>query len=198
MAANITELKSTIFLNPVTRPVFRCLSLLCARLIGWKVVGEKPAFKKYIVVAAPHTSNWDFFLFMLAGFILRIDVHWMGKAALFPRPFKGLMVWLGGIPIDRSKNNNVVDQMADYFHSVEQLTVLIPPEGTRAKVDQWKTGFYYIAEKADVPIVLGFVDAATKTTGLGPVFTRSGDVEADMKAMQDFYQTKRALKPRNS
>jgi 1-acyl-sn-glycerol-3-phosphate acyltransferase len=166
-------------------------------LIGWKIVGEKPTCQKYIVVAAPHTSNWDFFIFLLAGFVLRLDVHWMGKDSLFPWPFKRLMVWLGGIPIDRSKNNNVVDQMAEYFCSVERLTVLIPPEGTRAKVEQWKTGFYYIAEKADVPIVLGFIDAATRTAGLGPVFTRTGDVDSDMQAIQGYYKTKRGLKPSN-
>jgi 1-acyl-sn-glycerol-3-phosphate acyltransferase len=198
MASNITELKTTVYLTPVISSVLRVISLAVIKLSGWKITGEKPHHPKYIVVAAPHTSNWDFIILLMAGFILRWDIHWMGKASLFPQPFTRFMVWLGGIPIDRSKANNVVDQMADYFSSVDQLSVLIPPEGTRSKVDQWKTGFYYIAEKANVPIVMGFIDAGTKTAGLGPVFNCTGDAEADIKAIRSFYQGKVGINRRNT
>lgn len=167
------------------------------RLIGWRVEGAAPVDKKYIVVAAPHTSNWDFPIFIFAVFVLRLDVHWMGKDSLFPFPFKWFVAWFGGIPIDRSKTNNIVEAIADYFSQVEQLAVTIPPEGTRKKVDRWKTGFYHIAHRAGVPVVLGFVDGKTKTVGLGPTFVTTGDVDADMALIQDFYSKKQGINQHN-
>lgn len=195
MSSKITELKSTLFVTPIISDLCRVISRVLIRLSGWRIIGEKPADKKYIVIAAPHTSNWDFVLFLLVAFILRFDAHWMGKDALFPWPFKRLMIWLGGIPIDRSKSNNMVDQMVDYFASVERLTVLIPPEGTREKVDRWKTGFYHIAVKANLPVVLGFIDAQSKTLGFGPRFIPTGDLERDMQEIRQFYVGMIGIRP---
>lgn len=197
MSSSISELKTTIYLTPVVNTLFKGLSRFCLKLTGWKIVGQKPAYSKYIVIAAPHTSNWDFIILVMAGFILRWDIHWMGKDSLFPWPVKRLMIWLGGIPIDRSKSNRVVDQMAAYFDSVDQLSVLIPPEGTRSRVEQWKTGFYHIARQANVPIILGFLNAGNKTAGFGPEFKPSGDIEADMLSIQAFYKDFVGIKPRN-
>jgi 1-acyl-sn-glycerol-3-phosphate acyltransferase len=197
MASKVTELKTTMYTTPVISSLLRYLSLFIIRSIGWRIVGKKPDDAKYIVVAAPHTSNWDFILYVLLAFILRFDSHWMGKDALFFFPFKRLMVWLGGIPIDRSKTNNVVSQMVDYYASVEELVVIIPPEGTRSKAERWKTGFYHIADQAKLPLVLGYIDARTKTIGFGPHFIPTGDLDADMQAIQAFYADKQGINPEN-
>ncbi len=197
MASNITELKSTLFVTPVICTLFRYLSVIVLMLIGWRTVGGKPTLDKYIVVAAPHTSNWDFVLFLLLGFKLGYNTHWMGKDALFRFPIKRLMIWLGGIPIDRSKNNNVVEQMADYFSSVDELSVIIPPEGTRSKTVRWKTGFYHIAVAAKVPLVLGYIDSSTKTLGFGPIYHPTGEIDNDLENIKAFYNDKVGVIPDN-
>lgn len=197
MASQITELKSTVFVTPIIRPLLRGLSIAIIKILRWRVVGEKPADPKCIITACPHTSNWDFALFMMAAFILRFDIHWMGKEALFPWPLRRLAIWIGGVPIDRSKANNVVEQMVAYFDSVQDLVVLIPPEGTRRKVTKWKTGFYHIAHTAKIPIVFGFIDTHTKTVGLGPRLETTGNIDEDIKLMQDFYAEKGAIIPEN-
>jgi len=197
MASNGTELKRTIFTTPVLSTLLRWLAMGILRLIGWRVVGEVPSDQKYIVVAAPHTSNWDFPVFLCAVFVLRLDVHWMGKDSLFPAPFKWFVRWFGGIPIDRSKTNNVVEEIADYFSRVKRLVVVIPPEGTRKKGKRWKTGFYHIAHRANIPISFGFVDGKTKTVGLGPRFLTTGDVDADMAVIQVYYSKKQGINQHN-
>lgn len=154
-----------------------------------------PGHKRFVLVGAPHTSNWDFILMLLAVFIWRIDIRWMGKDSIFKPPFMGLMVWLGGISIDRSKANNTVEQMVEHYRQQEELVVLIPPEGTRSKVERWKTGFYHIASQAEVPIALGYIDAGTKTVGLGPLFIPTGDIESDISVIQQFYRDKQGIKP---
>ena len=197
MASRITELKSTVFVTPIISHFFRGLSRLVIRLIGWRLVGETPTEKKYLIIGAPHTSNWDFVLYVMFAFIRRFDFHWMGKSSLFFFPFKRLMIWLGGIPIDRSKANNVIDQMVAYYRSVDQLVVIITPEGTRSKVRQWKTGFYHIARQAELPVYLGYIDCATKTMGFGKRFEVSSDIDADIKAIQAFYADKQGINPDN-
>ena len=117
----------------------------------------------------------------------RIRLHWMGKASLFKPPFGRLMKALGGIPIDRAKANNVVAQMVDDYQAAITLAVAIPPEGTRAKVRVWKTGFYNIAHGAGVPIAFGFLDYKRKVGGIGGVFETTGDYEADLEVIKAFY-----------
>lgn len=197
MASSITELKSTLFVTPVVSMFFRYLSILLLKLIGWRTVNKVPSLDKCIVVGAPHTSNWDFFLFLLLSFKMKYDTHWMGKDGLFSFPIKRLMIRLGGIPVDRSKANNVVEQMADYFNSVDQLSVIMTPEGTRDKAVRWKTGFYHIAIAANVPLVLGYIDSSAKIIGFGPVFYPSGDIDADLEKIQAFYADKTGLIPNN-
>ena len=182
-----------MFCTPVISTVLGALSVIILKLVGWRVVGELPAHKKYVLLAAPHTSNWDFILFLLMAFTLKIDAHWMGKDSLFPAPFKRLMIWLGGIAIDRSKANNTVDQMVEHYNNTDELIVIVPPEGTRSKVEQWKTGFYHIAVKADVPIVQGFIDAGNKCLGFGPSFIPTGDIDEDMAKIRGFYAEKTGI-----
>ena len=177
----------TIFETPVINTIMRWLSVLGLKLIGWKVEGIVPAEQKYVLIAAPHTSNWDFPVTLMVCFALRLRVYWMGKSSLFPPVLGHIMRWLGGIPVDRSKSGNLVQGTVDAFHANQRLTVIVPPEGTRGKVTHWKTGFYYIALGAGVPIALGYLDFKRKAGGIGKMFNVSGDIEADMLQIREFY-----------
>ncbi|MFZ6746545.1 lysophospholipid acyltransferase family protein [Undibacterium sp. JH2W] len=177
----------TIFETPIINTLMRWISILCLKLAGWKVEGIVPAEQKYVLIAAPHTSNWDFPFTLMICFALRLRVYWMGKSSLFPPVFGHIMRWLGGIPVDRSKSGNLVQGTVDAFHANQRLTVIVPPEGTRGKVTHWKTGFYYIAQGAGVPIALGYLDFKRKAGGIGKMFTVSGDIAADMIKIREFY-----------
>lgn len=178
----------TIFDTPVIRTLFAWISIVCLRLAGWRLEGKFYDLPKYVMIAAPHTSNWDFPVTLGICFAARAKIYWMGKSSLFKGPLGPVMRWLGGVPVDRSKSNNLVQQMVDVFNRSEQLVLTIPPEGTRAKVRQWKSGFYHIAVGAQVPIVLAFLDFRRKVGGFGPVFHPTGNVEQDMAAIQAFYK----------
>lgn len=182
-------MNSTIFNTPVIRHITPIIGKILNFLTGWKVAGTKPDVPKCVMIAAPHTSNWDYFHTLITAVILKVEMTAMGKKSLTEGPFGGIMKWLGILPIDRSKANNVVEQTIQKFNDSEKLVVVVPPSGTRNKVSYWKTGFYYIALGAGVPISLGFIDYATKTGGLGPLIYPTGDIEADMKIIRDFYAT---------
>jgi 1-acyl-sn-glycerol-3-phosphate acyltransferase len=156
-------------------------------ILGWKTRGKIPDIKKCVLIAAPHSSNWDFVFFLLIIFKLKLPVHWMAKHTLFKRPFNGLLKRLGGIPVDRSEKGHMVQSMTDAFEKSERLILTIAPSGTREDTTKWKTGFYHIACQAKVPIVLGFIDYTQKKIGIGPAFAPSGDVHADMTAIRSFY-----------
>ncbi|MBR7783690.1 lysophospholipid acyltransferase family protein [Undibacterium luofuense] len=185
----------TIFQTPVINHLMRWVALLSMRLTGWKVEGMTPQEKKYVLIAAPHTSNWDFPVTLMVCFVMRLRVYWMGKASLFPPVVGGVMRWLGGIAVDRSKANNLVQGTIDAFHANTELTVIVPPEGTRGKVTRWKTGFYYIALGAGVPIALGYLDFSRKVGGIGKMFMPTGDIEADMKEIRAFYKDIKGKNP---
>jgi 1-acyl-sn-glycerol-3-phosphate acyltransferase len=163
------------------------LGLVFLKIMGWRVEGKIPDIKKFVIIAAPHTSNWDFPITLAVAFALRMKIYWMGKAAMFRWPFAGTLRWLGGIPIDRSQSHNVVEQSIQAFHKLERLIMVVPPEGTRKKVSYWKTGFYHIAKGANVPIVLGFLDYKRKAGGIGPTFYPTGRLEEDLQKIQAFY-----------
>ena len=165
----------------------RALLLGLYRLAGWRVEGELPDAKKFVVIAAPHTSNWDLPFMLGVALHFRVRLRWMGKDTLFKPPFGWLMRALGGIPIDRSKANDVVAQMVQIFHGADKLAVAIPPEGTRSKTRYWKTGFYNIAHGAGAPIALGFLDYARKVGGIGMTMRTTGDYEGDLEAIKAFY-----------
>lgn len=156
-------------------------------ILGWTVSANPQVVPKYVVIAAPHTSNWDFFYTMLVAFALKLKVYAMGKKSLTEGLFGPLMLWFGIIPIDRSKSNNVVAQTIETFKQHDNLVIIIPPSGTRNKVQYWKTGFYHIAHGAGVPIALGFIDYKKKCGGLGPFLTTSGDIDKDMIAIRAYY-----------
>lgn len=177
----------TIFDTPIVRTVIRWIAIFLLKISGWRTEGKLPDIPKFVMIAAPHTSNWDFPIMMFIAFKLKAKLYWMGKATIFRKPFKGFFKWLGGIPIDRSKSNNVVGQMVDNFHGTDRLILIIPPSGTRKRVKKWKSGFYHIAAGANVPVVLGFLDFKRKTGGVGPVVTPTGDIQQDMKEIRAFY-----------
>lgn len=177
----------TIFDTPGINVLMHWLARLALRLTGWRIVGGVPAAPKYVLIAAPHTSNWDFPVGLMVCFALRLKVYWMGKSSLFPPVLGSVMRWLGGIPVNREKAGNLVQVTVDAYRRNERLIVAVPPEGTRSRVRQWKTGFYYIAQGAGVPIALGYMDFRKKEAGLSRMFEPTGDIAADMVEIQAFY-----------
>ncbi len=173
--------------GPVARAV-RGLLLLMYRKRGWKAVGEVPEPRRFILIAAPHTSNWDFVNFLGLTADLGIRAHFMGKLSLFRWPLGGFMKQMGGIPVDRRGGGNVVQQMVDEFARRSEFMLTVAPEGTRGKAKKWRTGFYQIAMAAKVPMVVGFMDYDKKTGGLGPLIWPTGDFRADMTKMFEVYK----------
>ncbi len=179
----------TIFDTPVVNNILRALSVGFLKLAGWKIQGTLPAgAEKSVLIAAPHTSNWDLPYMLMVAFSLRLTVYWMGKDQIFRFPFRGLMMWLGGIPVQREKSNNLVAASVEAIKAASgPLQLVVPPEGTRSKTRYWKTGFYHIALGAQVPIVMAYMDYEKKISGLGPVFEPTGNLEADMAQIKAFY-----------
>ncbi len=162
---------------------------------GWTAVGALPRPHKFVLIAAPHTSNWDFPNFLGLTKDLGVEAHFMGKDSLFRWPMGGFMRDVGGIPVDRSSRHDMVQQMADEFARREEFVLTVAPEGTRGAVTRWRTGFYRIAEAAKVPIVCGFADYERHVGGFGPMFTPTGDYDADMAPVFEFYRTIKGRHP---
>jgi 1-acyl-sn-glycerol-3-phosphate acyltransferase len=182
-------MQRTIFNTPVVNTVLKAFSATFLRLSGWRVEGHlPPEAQKSVLIAAPHTSNWDLPYTLMVAFVLGLQVRWMGKSSLFRFPFGGLMRWLGGIAVNRQQSGNLVAASAESIRQASgPLQLIAPPEGTRRKTRYWKTGFYYIAMGAGVPIVMAYMDYERKLSGLGPVFTPTGVIEADMARIKAFY-----------
>ncbi len=157
---------------------------------GWKVTGEVPNLPKMLLIGVPHTSNWDGAIFYLFTLAMRTYIQFLGKHTLFKPPFGGLMRMAGGVPINRTTTVNAVDQVVAAFNAHERMALIVAPEGTRSLTQYWKTGFYYIALGAKVPIVMAYVDFSRRQCGVGPYFMPTGDIEADFKLIQEFYADK--------
>jgi 1-acyl-sn-glycerol-3-phosphate acyltransferase len=179
----------TIFDTPVVNTLLRTASHAFLRINGWTVQGSLPEEAgKCVLIAAPHTSNWDLPYTLVCAFVMRLNIRWMGKRSIFRFPFGTLMRWLGGIAVDRNKSNNLVSASAAALVAAEgPVQLVVPPEGTRGKTRHWKTGFYFIALEARVPIILTSLDYRRKLAVLGPVFLPTGHVEADMAAIKRHY-----------
>jgi 1-acyl-sn-glycerol-3-phosphate acyltransferase len=162
---------------------------------GWSIEGSAPKEPKFVLIAAPHTSNWDLVYALACGTALGLSIHWMGKDSLFRGPAGVCLRLLGGIPVDRSAHHDLVQTMAREFARHERFVLLVPPEGTRKAVQYWKSGFYRIAQQAGVPIALGVLDYRTKRVGLGPMVWPSDDVRADMARIRAFYADKQGKHP---
>ena len=180
-------MRYTIFNTPLIKTFLWALSIILLKTFGWKTIGHLPASPKYLIIVAPHTSNWDLFYGIMLAFSLKLDAHFLAKKELFRWPFGPVIKWLGGIAIDRSSTANAVDRMITKFKKNKNFVLALAPEGTRYKVRYWKSGFYHIAVGAGVPIQIGFIDYASKTGGAGPLIHPSGDITGDMEIIRDFY-----------
>ncbi|MFH6982347.1 lysophospholipid acyltransferase family protein [Marinoscillum luteum] len=168
----------------------------CFRLTGWKMKGQRPDLKQYVVIVAPHTSNWDFFVGVAARSISGLKSHFLAKKSLFDLPVVGwFMRAVGGFPVDRSRNTNMVDQVVELFQQHEDFIITITPEGTRSYVPEWKTGFYRIAHKAGVPIVMVGFDFEHKVVEYREPFYPTGDMEADMEFIKSYYRSIKGKHP---
>ena len=173
------------------------LSEWILKKFGWTIHVELPGIHKYVVIAAPHTSNWDFPLSILAASAIGLKINWLGKHSMFRRPYGWFFRVIGGIPIRRDGTQNYMQQMTDLFNQADHLVLALTPEGTRSKTDHWKTGFHAIARAANVPVLMGYMDHEKKQVGLGGMFYPSDDIEADFKLIREFYKTRRGKNPEN-
>ena len=166
------------------------------KIKGFKITEPIPAhIKKCVVIAAPHTSNWDFVYAIAAINLFGLKLNYLIKKELFRWPLKSYLLKTGGIAIERKKSNNFVENTIQLFNQRENLILVIPPKGTRSSVSKWKSGFYHIALGADVPLFLGYIDYKKKTAGFGKSVKLTGDKPTDLKIIRDFYSDKTAKHP---
>ena len=174
------------------------ISKILMKLLGWKVIGGVPPdIRKCVLIAVPHTSNWDFLYGRQTLYIFGVKLKYLIKKELFFFPLNLLFMATGGIAVDRKKSYNIVNNMIELFDKYDTLFLMFAPEGTRSRVEKWKTGFYHVAIGAKVPILMGYIDYEKKITGVGPAFYPSGDVKKDFEFMEDFYKKFTPRKPEN-
>ncbi len=176
--------------------LWRAVGRVYLRLSGWRIEGVFPEDPKYVVIVAPHTSNWDFTLGVAVVFAVELKVSWLGKHRLFKAPFKKFLHWLGGIPVDRGASHGVVGECVRAFEEAPALMLALAPEGTRKGVSQWKTGFYLIAVKAGVPILPVGFDYQEHVVRLKPLFHPTGNLEQDLPAIQALFGDVRGCRQR--
>lgn len=175
--------------------MFRPLYRIIFWITGWRIEGNFPNLKKYIAAVAPHTSNWDFVIGIMARSLLHLEkAKFLGKDSLFKPPFGWFFRWLGGYPVDRSKKSDMTEQVAGYFHSHGEFILAMAPEGTRKKVEKLRTGFYFIAKKANVPIVPCGFDFEKKKVIIGQPMYPTDDIDQDFALLMNFY---RGIKGKN-
>ena len=168
------------------------------KLLGWELIGTFPKIEKCVVIVAPHTSWKDFFLGLLVRRVLNEEINYIGKKSLFNPPFGWYFRWMGGTPIDRSKNSDTVSAIAKIFNERKKFRLALSPEGTRKKVTEWKTGFYYIAKAAHVPIVMVAFDFGKKQVKISEPYSATEDKDADFKIYKDFFKGVLGRIPKNT
>ncbi|NCG19197.1 MAG: acyltransferase [Rhodobacterales bacterium] len=164
-------------------------------VFGWDVEGEPPQESHAVIIAAPHTSNWDLPHMIAAAWVFRMRISWLGKDSLFKWPFGGFMTAIGGLPVNRKAPHGLVREVANKLQAPQPLFLAIPPSGTRTFKPTWKSGFYWISNTAGVPVVVGFLDYKRKRANLGYTFRTSGDVIADMDKVRAIYASVEAKFP---
>ena len=175
--------------------VTQALSRAVLRAAGWQFEGAFPDLPKFVVAVAPHTSNWDFIVGVLARRALGLDAHFLGKHTLFKPPLGPIMRWLGGTPVRRDVPGGVVGQVVENIQSHDAFVLGLAPEGTRKRVTAWRTGFYHIAHGAGIPIVPVTFDYGRKRVAAAPPIVPTGDLDADFAQMRAFYEQATPLKP---
>ncbi len=166
----------------------RLVNYIFCTLFGWNIQGTFPDRDQFIVIAAPHTSNWDFIVGLTVRYILNVKINYLGKSSLFKWPWGWFFRATGGAPVDRSNKRDTVSVVVDLFKKNKRFRLALAPEGTRKKVDEWRSGFYYIALGAEVPIVMISMDFASKTIGISKPFYPSGEKEKDFIEIKSFYK----------
>ena len=173
----------------------RALARLAMRITGWRIDGEFPNVPQFVVIVAPHTSNWDFMVGVMAMFAIGFRGTFLGKHTLFRWPTDSVMRWLGGVPVDRTSPHNVVQQTIDYFHARPQLLLALSPEGTRKKLAAWRTGFWYVAKGAGVPIVPAAFDYPARRITISAPIAPGDDMDADIAQLRAHFDARMAKHP---
>lgn len=177
------------------KPIRRLLGRVLLTLFGWRVLEPFPTVPNYVLIGAPHTSWWDFPVMMAIAWRMELDLHWVGKHTLFRPPVGWLFRALGGLPVERGARSDVVGQLAAEFDRRDAFVLAIAPEGTRGKAPHWKTGFYWIARAAKVPIAMGFMDFGRRVGGIGPLLDASEPLETIAGRLEAFYADKQGRHP---
>ncbi len=171
------------------------LAGLVLRALGWRLEGDFPTRRRYVAIYAPHTSNWDFVLMYLVKEIVQVrGGRYLGKETLFRGLHAPFFRWLGGIPVDRGSRQNAVRRAVEAFDQSDEMVLALAPEGTRRRLDHWKSGFYHIAHEAGVPLLLTYVDAPRRVLGIGPYLATSGDIDRDFAELARFYEGKGGIR----
>jgi 1-acyl-sn-glycerol-3-phosphate acyltransferase len=184
--------------QPLGRDWHARLGAFVLRMLGWHVVLAQPVPRRCVIVVYPHTSNWDFVIGLAAKWYLGLHFRFMAKDSLFVGPFARIFERWGGIPVDRRSHHGVTRQFAERFAREPDFRLVIAPEGTRARTEHWKSGFYHLARTADVPLGLAFIDYARREAGIGGFANLTGDVDADMALIAAFYADKTGKRPGNA
>ena len=158
------------------------------KIFGWRVEGGVPESKHMLIIAAPHTSNWDALFLLGAAYSFGIRVNWLVKNSFFVPILAQMITYFGGVPVDRSRATNMVSRLADQIRNSDGTNLVVPPAGTRSYTEYWKSGFYRIALEANIPVVCGYLDYDRKVAGLGLTFELSGEVKEDMARIREFYE----------
>ena len=178
--------------------ILRKIARFGINISGWTIKGKGPDEERIVIIAAPHTSNWDFILAMLAIFGLNIKVRWLGKNSIFKPGFKKFFEWLGGIPVYRDNPSSLIENVVNIVKKERSIVIAMTPEGTRKKVKRWKTGFLRIAKQTHSKILLISIDAPTKSIEIGNIFNTTGNSEEDLAYIQKYYSTFRCINPQKS
>ena len=178
--------------------ILRIIARFGINISGWTIRGNVPDEERIVIIAAPHTSNWDFILAMLAIFGLNIKVRWLGKHSIFKPGFKKFFEWLGGIPVYRDNPTSLIENVVNIVKKERSIVIAMTPEGTRKKVKRWKTGFLRIAKQTHSKILLISIDAPTKSIEIGNIFNPTGNSEEDLAYIQKYYSTFRGINPQKS
>ena len=178
--------------------ILRKIARFGINISGWTIKGNIPDEERIVIIAAPHTSNWDFILAMLTIFGLNIKVRWLGKHSIFKPGFKKFFEWLGGIPVYRDNPSSLIENVVNIVKKERSIVIAMTPEGTRKKVKRWKTGFLRIAKQTHSKILLISIDAPTKSIEIGNIFNPTGNSEEDLAYIQKYYSTFRGINPQKS
>ena len=191
-------MRYTLFSTPILSSALRVISRVMLKIIRWRVIGALPeGQRKYVLIVAPHPSNWDFILFIFAVSVLRLQPSVLIKSTLFVGPLGWFLRYCGAIPVNRTQANSLVDYIAGIYAEREEFVLIITPEGTRSANPNWKRGFHHVARKAEVPVLVVYVDSAIRTIGIEGLMEPSDDADADIRKLKQFYDSKSGLKPKN-